>query len=254
MTYVLDYSFYGVLSNMKKIRSIVCLCMLVVGYQIAALDYFSEGERLFRENHPAEAIPLLYQASLQSGTDPRVFNYLGLCYQQTGKYPDAISTFMKGTSSTGTDRKALFFNAGNVYFIQNQFTESESMYSRAIDLDSAYAPAYLNRANARVKQSKFASAIDDYTMYLTLDPATWQIDSIKQIIALLTNAEKNAEEEVLRTAAEKAAAAAEKKAADERYQKLLDTVNSSLQSVDDASTLSAGSEGVMNYTEEGQLE
>jgi len=254
MTYVLDYSFYEVLSNMKKILSITSLCMLVLCYQAAALDYFSEGERLFRENHPAEAIPLLYQASLQAGTDPRVFNYLGLCYQQTGKYPDAISTFMKGTSSTGTDRKALFFNAGNVYFIQNQFTESESMYSRAIELDSAYAPAYLNRANARVKQSKFAAAIDDYNLYLTLDPATWQIDSIKQLIGLLMNEKKNAEENVLRTAAEKATAEAEKKAADERYQKLLDTVNSSLQSVDNASTLSAGSEDVMNYTEEGQLE
>jgi len=242
------------LSNMKKIRYLVCLCLLVLCYNAAALDYFSEGERLFRENHPAQAIPLLYQASLLAGTDPRVFNYLGLCYQQTGKYSDAISTFMKGTSSTGTDRKALFFNAGNVYFIQSQFTESESMYSRAIELDSAYAPAYLNRANARVKQLKFALAIDDYNMYLVLDPATWQIDSIKQLVGLLTKEKNNAEEAVLRKAAEKDAAEAEKKAADERYQKLLDSVNSSLQSVDKASTLSAGSEDIMNYTEEGQLE
>lgn len=239
---------------MKRIRTLCVLLAISLCSKAFSLDYFVEGERLFRENRPAEAIPLLYQASLASGTDPRVYTYLGLCYQQTGKYPDAISTFMKGTSAVGTDKKVLFFNAGNVYFIQELFAEAETMYSKAIGIDSAYAPAWLNRANSRVNLKSFAGAIDDYNMYLVLDPATWQQDSIRKLVGLLSAEKASAEEAALRSEAEKATAAAEKQAADERYKKLLDEVSASLQSVDAASTLSAGSEGIMEYNEEGQLE
>ena len=244
--------------NERRTRNGILALFLALTAVIAlpahALDYFSEGERLFRENKPAEATPLLYQASLAKGVDPRVFVYLGLCYQQTGKYADAISAFMKGTSVPGTDRKILFFNAGNVYFIQNSYPEAVTMYSRAIGIDSAYAPAFLNRANARVKLEQFPEAVADYTTYLTLDPATWQKDSIQQLISLLTGEIQTRKETALRAEAEKAATEAEKQAAAERYKKLMDDVSASLQAVDNASTLSAGSENVMDYNEEGKLE
>jgi tetratricopeptide (TPR) repeat protein len=239
---------------MKHFRTVCVLALLVCSFPAFTLDYFADGERLFRENKPAEAIPLLFQASQITGTDPRVYTYLGLCYQQMGKYPDAISVFMKGTSAPGTDRKALFFNAGNVYFIQGLYSEAETMYSNAVAIDAAYAPALLNRGNARVNLKNFSGAIDDYNQYLVLDPATWQADSIHKLIGLLTVEKKSAQEMALRNEAEKAASDAEKKAADERYKKLLDEVSASLQSVDEASTLSAGSEGIMDYDEEGQLE
>lgn len=259
---VIDYSFYGVLSNMKhgpRIRSpggsfLPAILFLCLAFPLPAYDFFAEGERLFRENRPAEAAPLLYQASLQAGTDPRVFVYLGICYQQTGKYADAISVFMKGTSAPGTDRKVLFYNAGNVYFLQALYTEAVTMYSRSIEIDSAYAPAYLNRANARVKLEQFAQAVEDYTVYLTLDPASWQRDPIRQLVALLSGEIRAREDARVKAEAERVATEAEKKAAAERYQKMLDEVSASLQSVDNASTLSAGSEDVMQYNEEGQLE
>lgn len=217
-------------------------------------DFYSEGERLFRENKPAEAAPLFYQASLVKGVDPKVYIYLGLCYQQTGKFDDAISIFMKGTSAPGTDRKILFFNAGNVYFLQNQFTQADTMFSRSIEIDSAYAPAYLNRANSRVRLEQFDKAVDDYTVYLTLDPATFQKEPIQQLIALLRGELQTRADAAIRAQADKAATEAEKQAAAERYQKMMDDVSASLKSVDGASTLSAGSEDVMDYNEEGQLE
>lgn len=242
-------------------RAVVACVLLLISVSGFSYDYFAEGERLYRENKPAEAIPLLYQASTQTGTDPRVWIYLGLCYQMTGKYADAISINMKGTSAPGANRKVLFYNAGNVYFAQNMFSEAEAMYSRSIEIDSAYAPAFLNRAGARVRLEQFQKAVDDYTVYLTLDPATWQKDSIRQLISLLsgeirTRADAAAKAEASKAAAEaeRATAEAEKKAAEERYQKLLDAVSSSLKSVDGASTSSTGTENVMDYNEEGTLE
>jgi tetratricopeptide (TPR) repeat protein len=236
----------------KKILAGILLSVLAL--PVFSYDLFTEGERLFRENKPAEAAPLLYQASLSGTTDPKVFNYLGLCYKQTGKYADAISAFMKGTSAPGTDKKVLFVNAGNVYFVQNLFTEAEAMYSRAIGIDSAYAPAFLDRANARVKLEQYPKAVDDYTVYLTLDPASSQQEPIRKLVALLSNEIQTRAALAIKAEADKAAAEAEKKAAAERYQKMLDDVNSSLRAVDNASTLSAGSENVMKYTEDGKLE
>ena len=70
-----DYSFCGVLSNMKTSnkarRSALCaLLSLCVLSFAGALDYFAEGERLFKSNKPDEAIPMLFQASQLAGTDP----------------------------------------------------------------------------------------------------------------------------------------------------------------------------------------
>lgn len=228
------------------------LCVAAEG--VFPIDYFAEGEKLFRQNNPSQAIPLLYQASLQSQVDPRVFVYLGLCYQQEGKYSDAVSTFIKGTSVAGADKKALFFNAGNIYFAQELFSQAEEMYSRAIQSDSSYAPAFLNRANCRMKLQEFDGAAQDYTIYLTLDPASWQGDSIRRVVALIESERVAREEAAARAEAERLAAEAERKAAEERFQRLMDEVSSSLQSVDGASVLSAGSEDVMGYDEEGDLE
>jgi tetratricopeptide (TPR) repeat protein len=219
-----------------------------------SLDYFAEGERMYRANRPEEAIPLLYQASLLQGTDPRVYVYLGFCYTQIGKYDDAVSVYVKGTSVAGADRKTLFFNAGLVFFKQGKYSEAVAMYSRVIDLDSSHAAAFLNRANARVGLGTFADAISDYTMYIMLDPASPKRESIERLIELLRAQLKSQEDEAARAEAARVAAAAEKKAAEERYQKMMDEVSSSLQSIDEASTLSAGSENIMDYDEEGQLE
>ena len=77
-----------------------------------------------------------------------------------------------------------------MYFSQGAFSEAEAMYTKSIDTESSYAPAWLNRANSRVQLKNFGGAIEDYNMYLMLDPATWQKDSIRQLVALLQG-EKN---------------------------------------------------------------
>ncbi|HOC29804.1 MAG TPA: hypothetical protein PKH40_08995 [Treponemataceae bacterium] len=240
----------------KQIGFCLAACFFLAGVlgDMYALDYFTEGVRLFRDKQYAEAVPLLYQASVSERPDPKVFLYLGLSYQYTGKLADAVSAFIRGTAMNGTDRAVLFFNAGNVYFIQDMFTEAEAMFNKSVEANASYARVWLNRANARVRLGKFAEAVQDYTQYLYLDPATWQQGAIRQMITVLQAEENEKQSAVLRAEAERATAEAERKAAEERYQKLLDAINSSLQSVDDASTVSAGSEQILDYNEEGQLE
>ncbi len=231
----------------------VVMCMLSLS-RSWSYDIFEDGVRLFREGKYDEASPLLYKASVSPNADGRVFVLLGLAYRQMGKYADAISAFMRGTQAAGTDRKTLFFNAGYVYYIQGQYGEADSMYSKAIELDSAWAPPFLNRANARVKLERFDAAVADYTAYLTLDPATWQRDEITKLVSLLTAEGQNRRESQARAEAARVASEAEKAAQEERLRKLMDEVSASLQAVDAASTRSAGSEDILEYNEEGQLE
>lgn len=224
------------------------------GAGLFAIDYYLEGEELFRQNNPAEAIPLLYQASTQPDVNPNVFVYLGLCYQQEGKFSDAVETFLRGTAVPGADKKTLFFNAGNVYFSQKLFSQAEEMYTSAIQADSSYAPAFLNRANSRIMLQKLDEAAADYSIYLRLDPASWQREPITRIIALINQERVAREEAAARAEAERLAMEAERAAAEERFRLLMDEVNSTLQAVDGASVFSAGSENVMGYDEEGELE
>jgi len=246
---------------MKRALALLPLRLCLMGFSlfycalsIHSYDYYSEGVQLFREGKMEEAIPLLYNASLQKEVDGKVFLYLGLSYQQTGKYADAISALMRGVSVQGTDKKALFFNAGNVYFLQKLFQQAEGMYSRALETDSSWAPAYLNRANSRVEMGSYEGAVEDYSTYLMLDPASWQEPSIRQLISLLSGEIKAKKDAEVRDEAARIAREAESAAQAERMRKLMDEVSSSLQSVDEASIFSAGSEDVLDYNEEGQLE
>ena len=133
---------------------------------------------------------------------------------------------------------------------------------------------------------KHEGALQDYKIYLNLEPETLQRPSIIKLISLLESAaeeaakakafaeaqraaeeaERAAEEKLKKYKAEEAAKAkalaeaqkaaeeAERKAAEERYKKLMDEVNSSLLSVDEADALSVGAEGTLDYTEENELD
>jgi tetratricopeptide (TPR) repeat protein len=229
----------------KRLTAFLAVAFLVFGlFPLSALDFFAEGERLFRENKPLRPRPFFTKRP-KKRRGSRVFVYLGLCYQQLGKYDDAISAFMKGAQARGADRKVLYYNAGNVYYLQGLWTEAERMYSRSIEADSAYAPAYVNRANSRVKLERFADAVGDYTVYLMLNPASPEKDDIQRLVALLTGEIKAREDEakraeLARIAAEEERARlkrqeeedaarreAERLAAAERYKKLMDEISGS---------------------------
>ncbi len=178
-----------------KLRVVFSIAFFVFLFAFAstgifATDYYLEGENLFRKNNPAEAIPYLQQALTQPDVNPNVFIYLGLCYYQEGLYDDAVTTFVRGTLANGADTKALFFNAGNVYFEQELFQQAEDMYTRSIHANNSYPPAFLNRANTRIKLEKLDEAVQDYSTYLTLNPASWQKDSIMYLISLINQETK----------------------------------------------------------------
>ena len=143
---------------------------------------------------------------------------------------------------------------GNVYFLQSRFTEAEEAYTAALSVRRAYPPAVLNRANTYIKLENYPQALEDYKFYLNLEPAASQRQVIQRMISLLESEQREAEMVRMQEEAQKLAEEAERRTAEARYKKLQDEINANLQSVDNASSLSAGSDETLDYSEDYNLE
>ncbi len=238
-------------------------------------DPFSEGELLFSKNKPQEAIVLFEQALPSQNVNPLVYNYLGLSYYQTGQMQKALETFLNGTQKAGTSKRVLYYNAGNTAFAMGLYQDAENYFSLASVADPSYAQAFLNRANTRIKLQKLGGAAEDYEKYLSLYPLTPQAEKIRALLQLLASDVENKKieeerlaeeterlkEEEKRIASELALQKeeqekleAEKAAAEaERRRVLMEEIAASLQN-SESTNLSAGTEGVMEYTYESELD
>lgn len=249
----------------------------------ASENPFDEGEMLFRTNQPEKAVPFLEKSIAEKKALPAVYNYLGTAYIQTGKPKKALEVFLQGTEAAGTDKKSLYYNAGNAAFLLGDYAKAHEYFSFSLAADSVWAASYLNRANTRVYLQKYTEAIDDYTRYLALVPNAPQESEIKRMIGALNDelAARESEErrkaeeaerirleeerlqaererietEKARFAAEQERIAAEKAAAEaERRRKILEEVSAALQA-GSSTTVTAGTEGVLDYEyEEAELE
>lgn len=190
---------------------------------------------------PKEAIPVLEQAVREAGADVKLRLYLGIAYQQAGRWDDAIASFRAGLSGSTEYRHQFLFNIANSFFALGKNAFALEYFDQAIAAKGDYAPAYLNRANARMRLGDRSGASSDYTVYLGLDPGSPQAADIRRLIELLgaklaEEDRKKAEDEARRLAEEQA-----KKA-------MLDAVAKSLmQAAESTTNLSAGSGDVQGY-------
>ena len=213
-----------------------------------AQNAFLTGEQLFVENKPREAAPYLERALSEDPAHIKAALYLGIVYQQLDRYDDAISVYRKVLPLAGNQTALVSYNLGNVYFARGSFTFAEQYYNQAIQEDPSYSSAYLNRANSKLKGGNLTAALVDYEQYLVLAPFSPQRPRIEALMAFVR--EEFAAEERRRILAE---LQAQEEA--ERRQRLLDEVSASLQAAaEETRGLSAGSEDVLGYEGEFELE
>ena len=246
---------------MKRVcRISVRRLMPIIVYLVTAAasgfteDALAQGKRLLLNNQPDKALPLFYQASSEGQNDPKINLYLGICYINLGKYAEAEQQLLAGKSKDTSGAYLYSYNLGNVYFLQSRFTEAEEAYTAALSARRAYPPAVLNRANTYIKLENYPQALEDYKFYLNLEPAASQRQAIQRMISLLESEQREAEMIRMQEEAQKLAEEAERRAAEVRYKKLQDEINANLQSVDNASSLSAGSDETLDYSEDYNLE
>jgi tetratricopeptide (TPR) repeat protein len=224
----------------------ILILLFALGPSAAAesTSLFQEGERLFRENRPEAALPLLEQAIRDPSVDERAFIYLAVAYQQIGRLDDGIATLRKGLPQAKSLKHLFYFDMGNFFRAQGKASFARDMFDSAIQADSTYAPAWLNRGLSNVLLSNFRGARDDFVRYLELDPQSTQREAIAALIARFAQA---IAEEDKRMAAAEAAQAAE----DLARKNLLDEVSASLKAAAEETTnLAAGSGAVQGYGDE----
>jgi tetratricopeptide (TPR) repeat protein len=226
--------------------------LILAGAFCPAAAYASElsdrGIRLFMENKPQEAAPVLELASKEPGADEKVFLYLGIAYQQLGRWDEAVASFRKGLSAASLYRHQFLFNIANSFYAQGRNAFALEYYDQAVTLKGDYSQAYLNRANAKMRLGDHPGAVSDYSLYLGLEPASSQAGEIRRLIELL--GARAVEAERLKAEAE-----ARKLAEERARQAMIDEVARSLLEAAEATTnLSAGSGDVQGYDSDLSLD
>jgi len=195
-------------------------------------------------NSPEEAVPMLRAAIEQEPKRTELFFYLGVAYEQLGEYRQAVETYQKGLQNTGKKKADFHHNIGTNYLRMGELESAVEHFTRALQANGNYAPAYLNRANTRVKLEKYEQAVADYEVYLSLKPNSEQKRNIEQMIALLQEKQELAE-------ARRRAEEERKKEQERKRKELLDQVLGSLEkSEEETKNLSAGTGEVKEYEED----
>lgn len=264
-----------------------CLCIMILTFLTSGIVFGeSEGEKYFRTNKPDLAISALEKEIMSGKASPDAYNYLGLAYFQIGDYSKSVDAFAKGIRMPDTDKKILAFNQGNSYYALGDYANAARSYSLTLTMDKAYTKALLNRANTYLMAKEYPKCIDDYELFLELEPNDPQRPQIEEILALLrrhmkeqAEAEEKAAKEAERKAEEAAILekelerqkaeqlqreeeeriAAEKAAEElrlieeERRRKMLEDVANSLQNTD-STNMSSGAEDIIDYEYESELD
>lgn len=247
---------------MKKLKKtlkhllIFAFLPLFSHFLLHSASAFEEGMQFLNNEKAQNAIECFDEALKAEDCPKDVYLYLGIAYLRLGLYTEAIDSFARGKNYDEENFHLYAFNLGNVFFAQNRFYDAEISYNEAISSVDTYAPALLNRANARMKIEKYIPALADYKEYLRLRPNDKQKEGVKQMIELLEKIKKEDDErrESLLQEAERRAEEAMRKREEERSKKLLEEINSSLSSVDGASSVSSGTEETIDYEEESNLD
>jgi tetratricopeptide (TPR) repeat protein len=170
--------------NMKRL--ILFMYAALWGYGVAfSQNSFSQGEALFMQNKPADALGYLEAAVSDTDAPVQAFLYLGMAYQQLNRLDDALAVYEKVLPSAGDDTALVAYTLGNVYYSKGDFPSAEQCYTQALAADASYASAYLNRANTRLRTGAVGEAAADFEQYLTLEAATPKRPQIEQILAAI---------------------------------------------------------------------
>ena len=163
----------------------------------------SEGERLFNENQPDKAAPVLEKEIAEGRVEANTFNILGLSYFQLGDYVKAMDAFERGLKNPVSNRRQIAFNEGSVAYTRGDYIKAENCFSLAIAARPDFSQAILNRANTRIMTQKYKEAEADYRRFLELEPDDEQADNIRLLLSYLTEDLRKKEEDEARIAESK---------------------------------------------------
>lgn len=106
-----------------------------------------------------QAIDDLAKAVELNPDDALAWSNLGLAYHELGDLDSAIKYY--GEAANRSRNPQILYQRGNSYLAAKRFAEAIADYSQAIEDDSMYSRAYLNRAIAYFRTGDYVSAAAD---------------------------------------------------------------------------------------------
>ena len=112
-----------------------------------------------------------YQRAMREGrgSDPSLWNKLGIAYQQQLNYRAARQSYKKALKFNKAFAEA-WNNMGTTYYLQNKAKKSLKYYRQAIKLNPTTASFHVNLGTSLYKRKKVPEALDEYRAALALDP------------------------------------------------------------------------------------
>jgi len=112
-----------------------------------------------------------YQRAMREGrgSDPSLWNKLGIAYQQQLNYKAARNAYKKAIKLNKTFAEA-WNNLGTTYFLQNKAKKSIKYYRQAIKLNPSSASFHVNLGTSLYKRKKILETLEEYRAALALDP------------------------------------------------------------------------------------
>ena len=173
------------------------LLILIISLS-SSLFALSQGEQLFKENRPSEAVQVLENEILKGEVSENTYNFLGLAYYQIQDYENSVNSFSRGINSGNGNLNVLYFNQGNAYYALKDYEKASKAFSSSLQSDVNFNPALLNMANSLLMNKDYEEAKESYISYITKCPNDPQKESIEEIIkALTTEMERLLEEQRL---------------------------------------------------------
>jgi len=128
----------------------------------------SLGEALVGHGRIDEAIDTLKQLCELRPTEPDAHNNLGLLYEKTGRFDDALKEY-EAAIRAGKSPEA-HNNLANYLNSQSKLDRSLEEYRKALAIDATFYEAWSNLANALVELGELDEGLDAYHKALQLKP------------------------------------------------------------------------------------
>ena len=105
----------------------------------------------------------------------------GIAYYESGSQAEASADFETAIELQPSNARA-HYNLGNLAFDQENFERAVARYSSAIDADSDYMDAYLNRARARIALEDYEAAAADLEEVLNRESNNGEAQELRDAI------------------------------------------------------------------------
>ncbi len=143
---------------------------------------YGEAYSLFASRDDARALALLDQIVEKDARYVPAYVLMAAIYETRGDWGKSEEVLV-AAQRAAQPSAVVCFNLGNVYFRKGDFRKAAAQYTLALELDSSFAAAYMNRANAYMGLQDREAALNDYQAFLGL--AKKDYPNVKKLVELL---------------------------------------------------------------------